>query len=153
MTTIHIDNLHITLNRPNPTPVQPSVRPRFELRKDYVLDHKLNVMWSADESAKELTLENAEKYAGECRLGGFTDWRLPDQDELQSLRDLSKHNPCIDTNVFKSNASYVWTRTPEARSSGLLWVVNFSGGYVDLYYRYYKCFVRPVRDMLPGEFE
>jgi hypothetical protein len=120
---------------------------RFERSSDgtTVTDHKTGLQWAAEESAKELTFADAEKHCAELRLGGFEDWRLPDLEELESLRDLTRHNPCIDTAFFKSNAGWTWTRTPTAWSSGCAWIVHFDGGYVDYGNRHDRAFVRAVR--------
>ena len=159
---IHIEHLTLNLHAaPSPIdlgtlPLQAanaSAPPRFELSADgtYVTDHHLKVMWPVDESEKEYTFEGAEKYATDCRVGGFSDWRLPEEHQLQSLRLLTKHNPCIDTNVFKSRASWVWTRTVTAWSSGYVFCVYFSHGGVGSLSRYGGAFVRPVRSVLSSQ--
>ena len=153
---IHIENIHIHL--PTSQQIDAVILPfgrtdekkpaqRFELSTDgsYVHDHKLGLIWSAAESEKEYNFADAEKYASECRIGGWNDWRQPEEHELQSLRDLSRYNPCIDVSVFKSNAGYVWTKTPYAANTSFAFAVYFGGGGVSGYGRDGKCFVRPVR--------
>ena len=153
---IHIENIHIHL--PTSQQVDAVILPfnrasekhsseRFELSTDgsYVHDHKLGLIWAAVESEKEYNFADAEKYAAEFRLGDWNDWRLPEESELQSLRDLSRYNPCIDVSVFKSNAGYVWTKTPYAANTSYAFAVNFLDGRVYNYSRGSRCFVRPVR--------
>ncbi len=124
---------------------------QFELSEDglAVIDHVRGLMWAADELPRA-DYDGAEKAVTACRLGGFTDWRLPELDELESIRDITRHEPCLDTSIFKSNSGWVWTKTPCAWSPGRVWVVDFHGGDVDSYYRYYQAFVRPVRSVLPA---
>ncbi|HET6805648.1 MAG TPA: DUF1566 domain-containing protein [Frateuria sp.] len=126
--------------------------PRFELSADgaTVTDHKTGLQWAAEESPKQLDFEAAEQHCASLRLGGFDDWRLPDLEELESIRDLSRHNPCIDTAFFKSNANWVWSRTPTAWSSGCAWFVLFNSGHVHDCSRHDRAFVRAVRRVSPA---
>lgn len=153
---IHIE--HLTLNLPSNSPLDAVILPfsrepkkpptiRFELSADgmYVTDHKLGVMWARDESSETHDFAGAEKYAADCRLGGFDDWRLPDEQELQAIRDLTRHEPAIDVNVFKSNSSYIWTCTPCSWNTSCVFAVGFYGGGVYGCRRNDRCFVRPVR--------
>ena len=155
---IHIE--HLTLNLPASNQVDAVIVPfsrepkkeatlRFEISADgtYVTDHKLGLIWAQAESDKSYEYAAAEVYAKDCRIGGWDDWHLPDEQELQSLRDLSRYNPCIDTNVFKSNAGWVWTRTPYAPDpTSCVFAVYFYYGYVLSHsLRNGECFVRPVR--------
>ena len=126
-----------------------SVKSRFELSPCglMVTDHRLQLMWAADESPKGLTHAKAEKYAADLRLGGFDDWRQPDRWELCSICDLTRTDPCIDTSVFRSNGSWVWTRENYASVSGCAWNVNFFLGYTDIDLPSYEARVRAVRSV------
>lgn len=130
-------------------PQQPAER--FQLSSDgsYVTDHKFGLLWAVDESEKEFTWADGKKYAEDFQVDGKP-CRLPTQDELQSLRDLTKHNPCIGA-PFKSRASWVWTCTETAWSSGCVFCVNFNDGYVSYLSRYNEAFVRPVRSVPPSQ--
>lgn len=46
-----------------------------------VTDTKRKIMWQKGDNGKEVTFEEAEKYCKTLRLGGYTDWRLPNPDE------------------------------------------------------------------------
>ena len=56
-------------------------------------------MWQKTDGG-EMTFEKALVYADTLTLGGFTDWRLPNVKELQSLNDESLVAPSLDTNSF-----------------------------------------------------
>lgn len=75
-------------------------------------------------------------------------WRLPTRQELESLLDLSRHDPAIDTRKFPDTRSGAyWSNTPCAWSAAVMWVVYFgSGGVVGDGHRYYFAYVRAVRD-------
>ena len=147
---IHLPPLSIGVPWPtltaSPEPAETPAN-RFHLSEDgiTVTDHRTGLMWQAQESSDRMNFADAEKHCAELRLGGFDDWRLPDLEELESIRDLSCHEPCLDTSVFKSNSSWVWSRTPTAWSPDCAWFVNFLNGHVDHYHRYNHAFVRAVR--------
>jgi hypothetical protein len=167
---IHIDRMTVHVHGPEPESSGLLVAPliqavfgdvkkasgkseaeRFELRPDgTTVDHKTGLQWATEESPKQLNFEEAEKHCAALRLGGFDDWRLPDLEELESIRDLGRHNPCIDPKFFKSNANWVWSRTPTAWSSGCAWVVYFYYGNVNYDDRYGRAFVRAVRRVSPA---
>lgn len=55
-----------------------------------VLDTRTNLMWAARDGGMNINCDNANLYCNKYRGGGYTDWRLPTQDELASLYDQSK---------------------------------------------------------------
>jgi hypothetical protein len=46
-----------------------------------VTDTKRKIMWQRGDNGKEVTFEEAERYCKTLRLGGYTDWRLPNPEE------------------------------------------------------------------------
>src|SRR5664280_1209916 len=48
-------------------------------------------------TAGTYTWQLAINYCEGLTLGGFSDWRLPNFRELQSLTDMTKYNPAINT--------------------------------------------------------
>ena len=82
-------------------------------------------------------------------LCGFTDWRVPDIEELRSIVDYSRTNPSIDINYFpNTRSSSYWSASPYASYSVSAWLLRFSYGYGYYYYRdnYYH-----VRLVLSGQ--
>ena len=78
-------------------------------------------------------------------LCGFTDWRLPTNEELQGILAISG-SPRIDTTWFpNTQAWYYWSSSPYVGDVGNAWNVDFSDGLVDYYYRYDLNLVRLVR--------
>ncbi|MBF0227917.1 MAG: DUF1566 domain-containing protein [Desulfobacterales bacterium] len=50
-----------------------------------VLDTKTNLMWAVKDNGSDINWNNAKKYCENYRVGGYSDWRLPTQDELENL--------------------------------------------------------------------
>ena len=55
-----------------------------------VLDTKTNLMWAAKDNGYDINWSNAKIYCKNYRGGGYTNWRMPTQDELAGLYDASK---------------------------------------------------------------
>jgi len=55
-----------------------------------VLDTKTNLMWAAKDNGKRINWKDAKAYCESYRVGGYTDWRMPTQDELAGLYDRRK---------------------------------------------------------------
>ena len=109
-------------------------------------DEKTGLMWPAtDVSDKRMTFDQAKKACAEYRGAGFSDWRLPTIDELETLRDRTRIDPAADPELgLKSN--YYWSSTPYAGSpSDCAWLVFFYSGGSHWGNHNAEFFVRPVR--------
>jgi hypothetical protein len=80
-------------------------------------------------------------------------WRLPTRMELESILDLTRHDPAIDTARFPDTKSgWYWTSTPCAWSSDYAWIVSFGLGLALGYLRVNdNAFVRAVRSVPAGQ--
>ena len=55
-----------------------------------ILDTRTNLMWAAKDNGSNIDWVNARSYCDNYRGGGYKDWRMPTQDELEGLYDTSK---------------------------------------------------------------
>jgi hypothetical protein len=55
-----------------------------------VLDTRTNLMWAARDNGSDIKWADAKSYCENYRGGGYTDWRMPTQDELAGLYDAAK---------------------------------------------------------------
>jgi hypothetical protein len=62
-----------------------------------VLDSKTNLMWAAEAEDASITTNGANEFAENYHAGGYTDWRVPTQDEMLGL-----YNP--DKSILPGNA-------------------------------------------------
>ena len=58
-----------------------------------VLDTKTHLMWAAKDNGSTIYWQDAKSYCENYRGGGYTDWRMPTQDELSELYDDSITRP------------------------------------------------------------
>ncbi len=98
-------------------------------------------------------LAAVEKLNAEA-FGGFTDWRLPEVEELFLLADRSRCRPAIDTAFFPNcQSDWYWTATDDASEekdedaghSDYAWIVYFDLGSSYVHYRVNYGRVRAVR--------
>jgi hypothetical protein len=88
-----------------------------------VTDKSTSLMWAKADSGETMDWVEALAYANESELAGYSDWRLPNSKELQSLVDYEKTDfPAIDTDFFEmtetefdsvEHAAYYWTGTTQ----------------------------------------
>ncbi len=94
-----------------------------------ILDNNTQLIWQKSPFTDTLTWENALKYADSLTLGGFTDWRLPNIKELQSITDISRSNPSLNINYFSvSNAKKYWSSTTLPNQTSKAWYLNTQFG-------------------------
>ena len=75
-----------------------------------VLDTKTNLMWAAKDNGKDIDWKNAKSYCENYHGGGYTDWRMPTEDELAELYDHSiiGNNDYHLTPLITLTASCLW---------------------------------------------
>ena len=78
---------------------------------------------------------------------GFTEWRLPNPHELQSIVDDSRYDPSIDTTAFPGtpSSSRFWSSSSYAYYTNSAWYVIFDFGSVYYYGKPLPSNVRCVR--------
>ena len=97
---------------------------RYTTTADTVTDTKTGLTWQRAASTQTYSWSAAAAYC----TGG---WRLPRIKELQTLVDVSRYNPAIDTFAFPGTpAEGFWSSSPDAvSSSSNAWLVYFSSGF------------------------
>ena len=118
----------------------------FTKSGDIVTDSISGLEWQDDAVGSTMTWENAITQCESLTLGGHSDWRLPNINELKSIVDRSKVNPAVVTGFTSTSSASYWSSTTyEGRKDGA-WDVGFSSGYVGYGLKDYNYYVRCVRD-------
>jgi len=73
------------------------------------------------------TWKDALSYCENLVLGGYSDWRLPNTKELESIVDLESSSPAIDTTYFP-NTNYTPYIPGEDKNDGLYWTGTTCSG-------------------------
>jgi hypothetical protein len=114
--------------------------------KGTVLDTITNLMWAAKDNGADINWANAKSYCENYRGGGYTDWRMPTQDELAGLYDgsVKSYNGYNLTTLISLTACCPWAS--ETRGSDAAYF-DFDGGrrYWSHQSDYYYIRALPVR--------
>lgn len=151
-----IKDIHSQVDTAEETSVQPdsilaiSVGPE-PLEKDVIFrDPQTGLMWLSFNSkpSKELNWYYATIWAKSIDYGGFSDWRLPTKDELDSLALLAGDSPSVwfPANGFKNILSnYYWSSSTDPKYSRGAEVVGVGNGYWGYGFKVDSYDVIPVR--------
>ncbi|MBI5557052.1 MAG: DUF1566 domain-containing protein [Deltaproteobacteria bacterium] len=99
-----------------------------------------------DGTATPVDWQDALEQSENLNMAGYSDWRLPNRNELQSLVDYSRYSPSIDTTSFPgTKPSYYWSSTTSANYTNYAWYVHFNYGHVGYDYKSFSYYARAVR--------
>ena len=112
-----------------------------------VTDASSGLMWQLAGTESKMTWEAGMSHCEGLSLGGYTDWRLPNREELSSIVDYTRYGLAVDAEYFPNTvSSSYWSSTTFAYSTDNAWLVDFyyGSGY-DGSKDYYGLYVRAVR--------
>lgn len=122
-----------------------------------VLDKNTGLVWEVKSpSAPDLnyagrlyTFEQAAAYVDQLNAegyGGFTDWRLPNKEELRSIVDYGRYSPALlETFGGDCPPAFFWSKDVYGPNPELMWGVYFSYGCAICYPKRNRYAVRAVR--------
>ena len=119
--------------------------PYYDHGNGTVSDIGTGLLWQQPEEAPEFSWHQAVGYCENLTLAGYTDWRLPDLCQLQSLLDRS-YTPKINTTYFpNAQTRPYWTWDVVRYNPDYAWYADFSNAYVGGGYQVYANCVKCVR--------
>ncbi len=110
-----------------------------------VTDHQTGLVWQQEDDGEMRNWKDAGRYCAQLSLGGRSDWRLPDDDELTGIVDNTRSNPAIDPVFFETKSSDYWSSTSDADYPSHAWGVAFGYSGVEYVYKVNYLYVRCVR--------
>lgn len=109
-----------------------------------VTDNVTALMWQQQDSTN--WWEQDITYCEGLALATFTDWRLPNKNELQSIVDYSAYGPAIDRAYFSgSHGARYYSSTSSAINTAYAFYVDFTSGEGYSYYKTKPYYARCVR--------
>ncbi len=118
-----------------------------DTEKQIVIDSTTGLIWQDDNATKamKLNLADANKYCETLTHAGYSDWRLPSIEELQTITDYSRFNSALKS-PFVNFAFLYWSSTPYGNSTDFVWSVHAWGGSINgRHAPYSECNTRCVR--------
>ncbi len=94
-----------------------------------VTDNKTGLIWQKTISSNSFAYVNALAYCQNLEYAGYSDWRLPNRNELASLVNYKKSNPA--SNFPNMPSEEFWTSSAEYESIPFGFYVDFSNGKID----------------------
>ena len=113
-----------------------------------VTDKLTGLMWMGTPDSVADTWANALASANNLTLCGFSDWRLPNINELESLVNSAVGDQATYLNTQGFNgvkASYYWSSSSHPASPGAARIVVMTEGSVSAYDKASNSYVWPVR--------
>ena len=111
-----------------------------------VTDINTGLMWQKN-SLYQMSWEEALIKCSHLKIDVYSDWRLPNREELRSIANFQKYDPSIsDSLISNTMSSGYWSSTTDAINQSKAWYINFIYGYS--YANFNKTselFVRAVR--------
>jgi hypothetical protein len=117
-----------------------------------VSDTRTGLMWAAKDNGSNINWANAKSYCENYRGGGYSDWRMPTQDELAGLYDAGKSQKVecgsapnqVATDLINLTCWWVWASETHGSEAAIF---GFRGGGRIWYHQSYDYVYRalPVR--------
>jgi hypothetical protein len=119
----------------------PWPKPRFVEYQQTVLDKLTGLVWArlADLTFEPVDWESALKAIktmNDHRLFGYSDWRLPNIRELESLIDAGSHSPALPHGYpFSKVRKFYWSSTTSTYDPRYAWVLYMEDGSLGVGYK------------------
>ena len=133
---------------------------RFTVSGDTVTDNKTQLMWklclqgqsgaSCSGSAGAYNWSSALQQARDDTSASYSDWRVPNINELRSIIEIRCVGPSINATIFPQQLNaLVWSASPYASASNasVSWIVDFNSSLAGSNNRASSTYVRLVRNV------
>ena len=131
--------------------VSGAVEWKKEFNRHNYIDQVSGLMWARNGNiaGKEMTWHDAVSWVKHLKYGGYSNWRLPTEEELKSF--LKPHGEKCPSKWFNENgfhdvqADIYWSSSNYSRSAYSTWYEYMHGGSLNYSYSDYAGFIWPVR--------
>ena len=109
-----------------------------------VKDNETGLIWQDSQTIVKKDFNDAEIYCKSLSLNGYTNWRLPNIDELLSIVDLNRKFPAIKKIFKNTKTGYYWSSSKYESSISKIWYIDFGYGNSSYRDKLDKIYVRCV---------
>ncbi len=95
-----------------------------------VTDNTTGLQWQDDAIGASMAWQSAIDTCENLTLGGESDWRLPNINELKTIIDRSRVKPAIAIAFTQTSSSDYWSSTTIAYYNDSVWLVFFDFGFM-----------------------
>ncbi len=116
--------------------------------KEIVTDNITKLQWQDDEIVKTVKVNWATATTTTCQnltLGGYSDWRLPSIEELESIVNYGAFAPAKYSEFLNMSYNNYWSSHSDVEDSIFAWYVNFYEGNNTLTFKSDSSYIRCVR--------
>ena len=110
-----------------------------------VYDTKTGLMWQDDAVGSQMDWSTAVTTCENLTLGGYSDWRIPTIEELESIVNYGASVPAKYSDFLNFASGYYWSSATSASNSSHGWGVYFNYGDDDTNVKMPSYYVRCVR--------
>lgn len=126
---------------------------RFTVGPYTVFDQRTGLMWAKNADIANGPVKWSQAFKTVCRINkkgvsGYTDWRLPNIRELESITDMDRHSPAISgCKAFEDIKPFYWSSTTSVYDPRYAWTLYTEDGNLGVGYKSNpEFFVWCVRD-------
>ncbi|MDD2364765.1 MAG: DUF1566 domain-containing protein [Desulfuromonadaceae bacterium] len=121
-----------------------------ELERLIYTDPQSGLQWARNGNiaGKEMNWNDAMRWAENLNYAGYSDWRLPTKEELETFAKRGGNRPSewFNANGFSGvRSGYYWSGSTYANGTDSAWFVSMVSGYVGSNYKSSSYCVWPVR--------
>ena len=117
------------------------------IASDTVIDKTTGLMWQDNKEVETITKDwsGAKEYCEDLTLSNYSDWRLPNVDELLSIADITRKPLAIKKEFHYVTSNFYWSSSVSMTDSAQAWLVYFDDGGNFYFKRNRVYYVRCVR--------
>jgi hypothetical protein len=93
-----------------------------------VIDPVTFLMWPLSPLLFSGTWEDAVQYCNDLVLDGYSDWRIPNLHEMNSIIHFGRVNPAFHSSLIAFPNTFYWTGTTCAQDTNRVWMVQMGNG-------------------------
>jgi hypothetical protein len=102
----------------------------FSKSANIVTDSNTGLQWQDNEIGSTMTWQSAIDHCEALSLDSYSDWRLPNVNELKTIVDRSKYSPAMVSGFSNVSSGGYWSSSTYKNDSSFAWIVFFRNGGV-----------------------